>query len=585
MNQRHLAIVMVSLCACAPATPRIARPHPVPYPPREAVAFEPEVDSLLAGLSVRERIAQVVIPWIPGTYAAYDDSGFARAEAWVDSLHVGGVIVSIGSPLDIAAKLNGLQRRSRLPLLVASDFEGGTSLRLSGGTLLPPNMGVGATGSDSIAYEVGRITALEGRAVGVHLAFAPVADVNNNPANPIINTRSFGEDPKQVARLVAAEVRGLQDNGMLATAKHFPGHGDTGTDSHLSLPVITSNWARLDSVELVPFRAAIAAGVQVVMSAHIALPGIDPGQLRPGTVAPDILTGLLRDSLGFHGLVVTDALNMSGIADTYGAEAGVRAFLAGADLLLQPGDPAAAIDAMAAAVDRGEITPERLDRSVRRLLALKRSLGLFERRTVPLDSIPSVVGSAALVRAAVEITARSLVMVKDSAGTIHSLRRARPALTIVTYAEDDNRVVGIPMGFELRAQGFGVTLVRLWPASGPASYDSAAAAIARSPVTVFVTADRPTAFRGSLGLPAAFANLVAATARARPAILVSLGNPYQLAQVPEVGSYLIGWRSNAIVEQAVARALAGIAPITGRLPISLPPRYTRGWGIQRRIDP
>jgi beta-N-acetylhexosaminidase len=576
---------MVSLCACAPATTRIARPHPVPYPPREAVAFEPEVDELLAALSTRDRIAQLVIPWIPGTYAAYDDSGFARAESWVDSLHVGGVIVSIGSPLDIAAKLNSLQRKSRLPLLVASDFEGGTSLRFAGGTLLPPNMGVGATGSDSIAYEVGRITALEGRAVGVHLAFAPVADVNNNPANPIINTRSFGEDPKEVARLVAAEVRGLQDNGMLATAKHFPGHGDTGTDSHLALPVITSSWARLDSVELVPFRAAIAAGVQVVMSAHIALPGIDPGQLRPGTVAPDILTGVLRDSLKFKGLVVTDALNMSGIADKYGAEAGVRAFIAGADLLLQPADPAAAIDAMALAMERGEITPERLDRSVRRVLALKRSLGLFEHRTVSLDSIPAVVGSAALGRAAADIAARSLVMVKDSAGTIHSLRRARPALTVVTFAEEDNRVVGIPLGLELRTQGFGVTLVRLWPASGPASYDSAAAAIGRSPVTIFVTADRPTAFRGALGLPAALANLIAATARTHPAILVSLGNPYQLTQVPEAGSYLIGWRSNAAVEQAVARALAGVAPITGRLPISLPPRFPRGWGLQRRIDP
>ena len=222
-------------------------------------------------------------------------------------------------------------------------------------------MGVGATGSDSAAYEIGRITALEGRAVGVHLAFAPVADVNNNPANPIINTRSFGEDPADVGRLVAAEVRGLQDHGMLATAKHFPGHGDTGTDSHLALPVIGSTWARLDSVELVPFRAAIAAGVDVVMSAHIALPGIDRGQLRPGTVAPNILTGILRDSLGFHGLIVTDALNMAGVADLYGAEAGVRAFLAGADLLLQPADPRAAIDAMARAVDRGEITTERLD--------------------------------------------------------------------------------------------------------------------------------------------------------------------------------------------------------------------------------
>jgi len=546
------------------------------------VGPETDVATLLHELSVRDKIAQLVIPWIPGTYAAYDDGGFERAEAWVDSLHIGGVIVSIGSPLDVAAKLNRLQQRSALPLLVGSDFEGGTSLRLNGGTLFPPNMGVGATGSDSAAYELGKITALEGRAVGVHLAFAPVADVNNNPANPIINTRAFGEDPAEVGRMVAAEVRGLQDNGMLATAKHFPGHGDTGTDSHLALPVITSSWARLDSVELVPFRAAIKAGVDVVMSAHIALPGIDSGLVRPGTVAPNILTGILRDSLGFKGMIVTDALNMAGVADAYGAEAGVRAFLAGADLLLQPADPRVAIDAMERAVASGQITPERLDTSVRRVLEAKRALGLFARRTVPLDSIPAVVGSAAFQADAAAIAARSIVMVKDSAGVIHSMT-ARPPVTLVTYAEEENRAVGIALAGELRTQGFPVAMVRLWPASGAASYDSAAAALRRSGVAVFATADRPTAGRGTIGLPSALAGLIARTAGGRPTVLVSLGNPYILSGLPEVGSYLIGWRSNAVTEQAVARALAGAAPITGRLPIGLPPKYARGWGLQRRV--
>ena len=337
---------------------------------------------------------------------------------------------------------------------MASDFEGGTSLRLNGGTLFPPNMGVGATGSDSAAYDIGRITALEGRAVGVHLAFAPVADVNNNPANPIINTRSFGEDPAEVGRLVAAEVRGLQDHGMLATAKHFPGHGDTGTDSHLALPVITSTWARLDSVELVPFRAAIAAGVDVVMSAHIALPGIDRGQLRPGTVAPDILTGILRDSLGFHGLIVTDALNMAGVADAYGAEAGVRAFLAGADLLLQPADPRAAIDAMDAR--RGSAARSRPNGSTARSAGCSRpsgALGLFARRTVPLDSIPAIVGSAAFQADAAAIAARSIVMVKDSAGV--DLRPgARPAAAHAGDLRGGGQPHGgLALAAELRAQG------------------------------------------------------------------------------------------------------------------------------------
>jgi beta-N-acetylhexosaminidase len=577
VHLKHLAVVVILLCACGPS-PQPATPAPIP----SAVGPETDVETVLAGLSVRDRIAQLVMPWIPGTYAAYDDDGFERAEAWVDSLHVGGIIVSVGSPLDVAAKLNRLQQRSPLPLLVGSDFEGGTSLRLNGGTLFPPNMGVGATGSDSAAYDVGRITALEGRAVGVQLAFAPVADVNNNPANPIINTRAFGEDPAQVGRLVAAEVRGLQDHGMLATAKHFPGHGDTGTDSHLALPVIAASWARLDSVELVPFRAAIAAGVDVVMSAHIALPGIDSGQLRPGTVAPNILTGVLRDSLKFHGMIVTDALNMAGVADAYGTEAAVRAFLAGADLLLQPADPRAAIDAMARAVDRGEITLERLDRSVRRVLEAKRSLGLFVRRTVPLDSIPAIVGNASFQADAAAIAARSIVLVKDSAGVVYGLPRQRQPITLVTYAEEENRTAGTGLAAELRARGFGVTLARLWPASGPASYDSAAAALRRNPVAVFAAADRPIAGRGSIGLPMPLSALIAGSARERPTVLVSLGNPYIIGGLPEVGSYLIGWRSNALTERAVARALAGATPITGRLPIGLPPRYPRGWGLQRR---
>jgi beta-N-acetylhexosaminidase len=581
VHPTYLALLVVILLgACGPGRP-VATPAPMPL--AGAVGPETDVETVLAGLDLRDRIAQLVMPWIPGTYAAYDDDGFERAERWVDSLHVGGIIVSVGSPLDVAAKLNRLQQRSRLPLLVTSDLEGGTSIRLNGGTYLPPNMGVGAAGSDSLAYEMGRITALEGRAVGIHLAFAPVADVNNNPDNPIINTRSFGEDPAEVGRLAAAEIRGIQDHGMLATAKHFPGHGDTGTDSHLALPVIASDWARLDSVELVPFRAAIAAGVKVVMSAHIALPGIDRGQVRPGTVVPEVLTGILRDSLRFDGLVVTDALNMSGVAAAYGAEAGVRAFLAGADLLLQPADPAAAINAMEAALARGEITPERLDRSVRRVLEIKKNLGLFRRRSVSLDSIPMIVGSAEFQAEARAMAARSVVMVKDVGGTIHGLRSAHPPLTVVTYAEEDNRTMGQTLVGELRAQGLPVTVVRLWPASGPESYDSAARALGRNPVGVFVAADRPIAGRGRIGLPPRLAALISASAQTLPTILVSLGNPYLISGLPEVGSYLIGWRANPMTEEAVARALAGAAPITGHLPITIPPMYPRGWGLQRRV--
>jgi beta-N-acetylhexosaminidase len=582
VQSKYLVIGLAFLGACGRPGP-VPAPQPAQFPPQAGFP-EVDVDGLLASLSVREKIAQLVMPWIPGTYAAFDDEAFRRTQAWVDSLHIGGLIVSVGSPFDVAAKLNRLQERSRLPLLVASDLEAGTAIRLNGGTPFPPNMGVAATGSDTDAYKIGKITALEGRAVGIHLAFAPVADVNNNPANPIINVRSFGEDPQMVGRLVAAEVRGLQENGMLAAAKHFPGHGDTGADSHISLPVLTANWARLDSVELVPFRSAIAAGVAAVMSAHIALPGIDGGQLRPGTVVPNILTGILRDSLRFTGLVVTDALNMGGIAIEYGAQTAVRAFLAGSDLLLQPADPKTAIDAMTAAVRGGEISPARLDRSVRRILELKRHLGLFTRRSIPLDSLPLVVGRTEFREEARDMATRSLVMVKDVNGTVHGLKNTRPPLSLISYGDDNNRAVGNVLASELRSRGFSVTMFKLWPASGPASYDSAFTVIERSPITVFAAADKPTEGRGTLGLPDSMMTLIASTARSRPTVLVSLGNPYLISRLPEVGSYLIGWRSNSVTEQAVARALAGAAAITGRLPITIPPLYARGWGVQRRVQ-
>jgi beta-N-acetylhexosaminidase len=582
VHSKYLALVVISLTACGPGK-SVPAPQPVQFPPQPTPA-EVSIDQLLESMSLRDRIAQLVMPWIAGGYSAFDDDAFLKMRVWVDSLHIGGLIISVGSPYDVAGKLNRLQERSQLPLLIGSDLEGGTAIRLNGGTPFPPNMGVGATGSDTDAYEIGRVTALEGRAVGIHLAFAPVADVNNNPNNPIINTRSFGEDPAVVGRLVAAEIRGLQNNGMLATAKHFPGHGDTGTDSHIALPVIFSNWARLDSVELVPFKSAIAAGVTSIMSAHIAMPGINGGQMQPGTVAPNILTGILRDSLGFKGLVITDALNMAGVANEYGAEASVRAFVAGADLLLQPADPQSAIDAMAAAVARGEITAERLNRSVRRVLQLKRQLGLFARRTVSLDSIPQVVGRAEFQAEARDMAARSIVMVKDSGGLVYGLRRARPAITLVTYGEEDYRSVGTALGAELRTRGFPVSVFKLWPASGPASYDSAATAIERTPVTLFVTADRPVPSRGTIGqIPEPMRALITGTAERRPTILVSMGSPYLISDLPEVGSYLIGWRSNAVTEQAVARALAGINPIVGRLPISIPPTYPRGWGVERRV--
>ena len=546
-----------------------------------------DVDALISDLSVRDKVAQLVMPWIAGTYASADDPEFLRTLAWIDSLHVGGVLISVGSPLDIAAKLNHLQQRSPLPLLIGSDLESGTSFRFIGGTPFPPNMGVAAGDREDAAYEIGRITALEARSVGIHMTFSPVADVNSNPANPIINLRSFGEDPRAVSPLVAAAVKGIQDNGMLAVVKHFPGHGDTDIDTHIDLPAAPATWQRLDSVELVPFRAAIGAGVKGVMSAHIALPAIDLGTHRPATLSPMVQTGILRDSLGFRGLVITDALNMGSLVRNYpAASIAVDAFLAGADILLQPADPAATIAAVTAAVLNGRISGARLDRSVRRVLEAKRDLGLFTRRTAPLDSIMAEVGRAKYQALSQEVATRGLVLAEDREGIVDSLRSRRQPLTLVSYADERTPKTGVALGAELRARGYQVTSMRLYPNSGAASYDSARAILSEDRIAVFVVGIRPSPWHlAGITLPAALSQLIDSTATNGRAVLVSEGTPYMIGETPRVTSYLLAWAADPVTERAVGRALAGATGITGRLPISIPPRYSRGWGVHRRLFP
>jgi beta-N-acetylhexosaminidase len=344
--------------------------------------------------------------------------------------------------------------------------------------------------------------------------------------------------------------------------------------------VIAATYGRLDSLELVPFRAGIAAGADVVMSAHIAFPAFT-GSSDPGTLSAAVLTGLLRDSLHFQGLVVTDALMMGAIVAKYGAgEATVRAFLAGSDLLLMPADPDSVVTAMTAAVEGGRIPRARLDQSVRRVLELKRRLGLFERRTVPLDSIMALVGAKRLQDQANDVAVRALTLVRDMGGRLHALRAKPSRFVLIAYADELNGGVGQFLTDLLHQGGDTVEYFRLWPMSGPASYDSARAVIARAPATVFVANVRPLSARGTIALPDSLAQLITATDLARPTVLVSLGSPYLLNQMPTVKSYLIAWSGVRVSERAVALALLGRVPIGGRLPIKLPPDYAVGWGLR-----
>lgn len=555
---------------------------PVLAVPVEGVVRPPTADSILATLTVEEKVGQVLMPWLPADYWAFDSDAFGRAAAWVDSAQVGGVIISFASsasPFDAALKLNALQRRSRLPLLVAADLEYGVGMRLSGATAFPAAMAFGATGSELDAYELGRVTAVEARAVGIHWTFSPVGDLNSNPLNPIINTRSFGEDPPAVSRLIGAYVRGAAEHGLYTTAKHFPGHGDTGTDSHIALPVFQGCWDRLDRLELVPFRAAIKAGATSVMVAHIVYPCGAGGDSLPATLSPQVTTGILRDSLGFRGLVVTDALTMGAIISRFGpGESAVRAFLSGSDMLLMPADLNWARAAMLAAVDSGRISSARLDSSVRRVLDLKINAGLFSRRTVAVDSIPLVVGQRAFQNLADDVAQRALTLV--TRGPIDQFRAQRGRTAVITYAEETNLGMGGTFVEELRARGETVTTFRIYPPSGASSYDSVRALIRSHPRVIFASSVRPIAGRGNVALPDSLARVIQTTAAQKPTVLVSFGSPYLLNQIPNFqGAYLLAWSDASASERAAARALAGAAPIQGRSPVQLSPTLPRGTGI------
>jgi beta-N-acetylhexosaminidase len=585
------------LAACAPGTQAASAPPPsapAPGPLAEPGGAERAwVESTLAGLTLRQKVAQLVIPWMGGEYAAVDAPELDSIAKWVERDGVGGVVISIGLPHSYAAKLNRLQARARVPLLVTTDMESGPGMRLAGvyslphllpqggGTRFPPVMALGAAGSDSLAYLAGRVVAEEARAVGVHVNYGPVLDVNDNPANPIINTRSFGEDPEQVARLGSAFLRGMRSGGLLVVPKHFPGHGNTAVDSHIDLPVIPGGRARLDTVELVPFRAAVRAGADGVMIAHIAVTGVEGSGAPPASLSRHWVTDVLRGEMGFGGMVYTDAMDMGGVTRRYGpTEALVLALEAGADVLLQPLSPAAAIDSVAAAVRSGRLSEARIDRSVRRVLEWKARLGLHRERRVRLDAVDERVGTRAHQAVAAEIARRSITLARDPRGLV-PLAAGRRVLS-VTYAETADLVAGRAFDRELTTGGAVVTSARVDDRTTPAEWEALRRRADSAEVVVASAYVSPRENRGTVGAGGGFPGWVEALAAAgRPVVAVTFGSPYLVSSYPSVPAYLLAWGGAEVSQQAAARALVGSAPITGTLPISIPPSLPRGTGLRR----
>ena len=552
------------------------------------------VDSTLASLSLRERVGQMVNVWVLGDYTNYEDSSFAEVLRWIRDDHVGGVSMSLGSPIEVAAKVNAMQRAARVPLMVAADLEPNLG-RLAGGvfdhylmeaggaTVFPSAMAIGATGRVDDAYLVGRAMAEEGKASGINVNFAPVVDVNNNPSNPVINTRSFGEDPKRVAELSAAWVRGTQDAGVVATIKHFPGHGDTDVDSHVGLPLVDATMARLDTVELVPFRAGIDAGAALVMTAHIALPAVQGDSTTPATLAPRIITGLLRDSLDFGGLAITDAMTMGGIGKGYTTEeSSVLAVKAGADVLLKPGDPTAAVNAVLAAVEGGEISRARIDSSVRRVLEVKARTGVAVRPMVSLEHLREVVHSPEHLALATDVARRALTLLRDRDQLVPVMPDpARGRTVLVQYMPPSELRAGRVFAGRIRGALRGTQVFQLSPATDSATLASIAAAVHGADRVIVATYVRRVEGEGRFAIPAPIAAFIDSLGVHERTVAVSFGNPYLIRQFPSVGTYLATYGVADVLESAAADALLGRAPITGRIPVSLPGFFARGDGIQR----
>jgi len=563
---------------------------------RTAVTPPRWTDSVMASMTLREKAAQIVWPSVFGDYVSGDSPQWRRLTQYVQQEKVGGFTISVGSPTEVAAKLNALQSMSKIPLLFGADLEAGAGSRARGGyfvpnaidlggaSLFPPEMAIGATRDTTLAYEEGRLTAVEGRALGIHIAYAPVLDVNNNPDNPVINTRSYGEDPQLAARMGVAFIHGLQDHGMIATGKHFPGHGDTGVNSHLALPVVTVSRSRLDTVELVPFRAAVNAGVGAIMSFHGAMPALDSSNV-PGTLSPKVLTGLLRGEMGFRGIIISDAMDMRGVLDTYGAEEAVkRAIAAGIDVLIQPLDVSKTIDAVLAGISEGRYTKARLDSSVRKVLETKRRLGLAENKLVDINALRFLVGDSANAQIARTVAEKSITLVKDSLRQIPLLVDTARVLSI-TVARRADLSAGNAFNAELRSHLSKLRSEFVATEDAALNFPRLIAAADSADITIVSSYVGQSWDATTASSPEAFTNFVHTLVdRGRKPIVVAFGNPYLLQQLPWVGAYVVAWGGFPVSQVAAARAMLGASAISGHLPISIPPYVTRGSGEERAVQ-
>ncbi|MGD0507023.1 MAG: glycoside hydrolase family 3 N-terminal domain-containing protein [Terriglobales bacterium] len=602
---------------------RVLQPGPI----HVDKASQKWAEKTLRKMSNEEKVGQLFAIWVRVQFLNDADPIFVQLRDNIHKYHIGSLVMSVpvdgpvllkSQPAVAAELLNRLQKSSNLPLIVSADFERGVSMRLNGTTVFPHAMAFGATGKTENAETFGRISALEARAIGVHWNFFPDADVNSNPANPIINTRSFGGDPKEVGDFVAAYIRGAHEGGMLVTAKHFPGHGDTATDSHLGVAEVTGDRARLDAVELPPFKQAIEAGVDSVMVAHVTVPALDSAPNRVATTSSAIVDGLLKEEMGFKGLVVTDALDMAGLTRIYAKDIGraaVESFKAGNDMLIIPANLDASYRSMLQSVRSGEISRPRLDHSVRKILELKASLGLNKARLADLSQLSSEIAKPENLEVGQRVADEAITLVRDNGKVIPlqsiatSPGTPEAALPYQSMVEESNRLVAVIFSDDLRTDS-GRMLERQILARVPDAriiYVDARSAAGMKPtvvealeaagkviaaVYVVPTAGRALRAAGgglknTVSMDDATGSLLTAILEraAERTVVLAMGNPYVVQDFPAIENYVCAFSNVTVSETAAVKAIFGEIPIRGHLPVTLPGIASRGEGLERPAQP
>ncbi len=578
---------------------------PAPYkfePSEKAWKF---ADKQLKKMTVDQKVGQLVHIGVNARFANQDSDFFKGLRRDVVENKIGGVIF-FGAPIyETAILANRLQELAAIPLLMSLDAETGVGMRFSDATNFPWAMAVAATGEPEYARKIGIVTGREAQAIGIRHVYAPVLDVNNNAGNPVINVRSYGEDPADVARFSVAFIEGIQSTGTLATAKHFPGHGDTNIDSHRGLPIIDHSLASLEKTELMPFRKAVDAGLGSVMIAHIGLPQIDGEEIKPlkesikgdaeegaeivtqkatipATLSSKVQTDLLRHELGFKGLIVSDAMSMSGLTLYFTQEeAGVRAFLAGTDILEKPADVDAMIRGLKNAVRSGRITEAKLNESVRRQLAWKYELGLFKQKITPIDQIDKLVSNSATSDLAEEIAGKAITLVRNDDGLVPLKRDVNIAVLGISNGFDGPSTMGT-LVTTLRENGIRFTPAYLQDNSTAEQVAAARKAVNEADVVIAGLYGRVrSGAKNSVGLPESGVTILKELLAAdKKMIGLSFGNPYILGSFPALKTYVVAYGDMSSLQRATVRAILGTQDITGKLPISLPGLYPRGTGIQ-----